>query len=490
MKTYILRKLAILLVFSVLLLQCIACNNNSAPNELTKIVLVVDKYSYNAEYDEMLDMFNTKLRNLGKDYYLEIKVVDNLPSEEELKLEESEGLKNTAYSMKYQNSITDMYESNEQVDLIAMANIDDSSGYSDYDAFYKGGYLYALDDMLKGDNEYNFFNRICEITWKASKRDGKTYIVPVNKVATTRGWCVPTREIKELGIEAHDFNAELWSILEDVRLRDKSIYAELNALGFTSGSNTPLPPYNLHYYYDMLTSCVGVKFDGETPVAISIFEDEFMLKYIETSYAITEESEYDLHLYPCVLTNTKIYTDADNTYIPIGDSTFVNSDVIGIGIASWSENKEKAFDLICELNTNKELATLINYGIEGEHYSLNSDGSVSVSDIQFEKYRNPYYLFSCRSVLPEDKFLDSQNYDLSNASLSPICGFVFDPTNVKDEIVATNQVIENYRDILFIGKGNYSELIGAFISELKSAGIDKIIDEANSQITLWQNANN
>lgn len=47
---------------------------------MTKLVLVTNTHFFGGEYQKVLNQFNLKLSELGKKYYLDIKLIDNSPS--------------------------------------------------------------------------------------------------------------------------------------------------------------------------------------------------------------------------------------------------------------------------------------------------------------------------------------------------------------------------------------------------------------------------
>lgn len=47
---------------------------------MTKLVLVTNTHLFDGEYQKVLNQFNLKLSELGKKYYLDIKLIDNSPS--------------------------------------------------------------------------------------------------------------------------------------------------------------------------------------------------------------------------------------------------------------------------------------------------------------------------------------------------------------------------------------------------------------------------
>ncbi len=460
-----------------------ALQNFTPSDNMTKLVVVTNRFCFDADYEEALNRFNQKLKDLGKDYYVSLEIINNLPENEK----NSKNLL-TSYSEKYQSAVAQMKKDNKQADILTMANIDNSSGYSDCDYFYLNDLLFPLDDYLSSDNYSALRNTISKKEWNVANRNGKTILIPTSSLsAAGRGWEVDSAALKRLGLNETDLQYDIWKILENTELKDIKIYSDSMAENFQSGSGEPMPPYNAQSYYDLLTSCVGVKFDGTEAKAINIFKDEYMEKSMNAVYKLSSFEDSDLLLYPTTIVNPKITKIGENTYIPIDGKTYLSGDLCGLGVASWSNNKEYAFDLISELNTNKELALLLNYGIKGEDYTINSDGSIAVSDSQFKNFKNPYYIFSNRSILPADDLIIASE-DLSTSKLSPICGFIFDNSNVKDEIENTNKVLLKYRENLFIGEGDYDTLKEKFLSELDAAGIEKIVIEANSQISAWKEA--
>ena len=456
----------------------------SPTDNMTKLVIVTNKFCFNTDYENTLNCFNQKLMNLGKNYYIDLEIIDNIPNNNTERESET-----TSYSIKYQDAVMKMKSNKKPVDIITMANIDDSSGYSDYDSFYLNEIIMPIDDYLSSEKNKLLKDAINEKVWDIAKRDGKTYIVPTSSVsAVGRGWEVKTSSLKKLGITEKDLQGEIWEILKNNKLANKKIYAEPVADSSQSGSGDPLPPYNAEIYYDLITSCVGVKFSNDVPTAINIFKDEYMEKSISSSYKLSPLEDNDLYLCPVTITNPRVTKTSDTTYVPIDNQIYLSGDLCGLGVASWTENKEYALDLISELNTNKELALLLNYGVEGENYIIDNDGHINVSDSQFEEYKNPYYIFSNRGILPIDNMINATE-NLDSSIISPICGFIFDSTNVKDEIESTNKVIEKYRETLFVGNGNYKVLKEKFLKELEKAGVQNIVDEANNQILTWKEKN-
>ena len=70
---------------------------------------------------------------------------------------------------------------------------------------------------------------------------------------------------------------------------------------------------------------------------------------------------------------------------------------------------------------------------------------------------------------------------------SKALGFSFDTTNVVNEITACQNVTSKYRASLECGEVDPAEVLPQFISDLKAAGIERIIQEKQTQLDAWAN---
>ena len=80
-----------------------------------------------------------------------------------------------------------------------------------------------------------------------------------------------------------------------------------------------------------------------------------------------------------------------------------------------------------------------------------------------------------------------QKYN-DTAEISPLYGFIFDSSKVKNEIVAISNVIDKYQGIAEAGLNDPDTTVAKFNEELKAAGIDEIIAEEQKQFDAWLTA--
>ena len=85
---------------------------------------------------------------------------------------------------------------------------------------------------------------------------------------------------------------------------------------------------------------------------------------------------------------------------------------------------------------------------------------------------------------PEDVFAKYTEFN-DTAKLSPLYGFIFDTSKVKNEITAISNVKGKYKAIIENGDADPAESLPAFNEELKAAGIDNVISEMQAQADAW-----
>lgn len=165
-----------------------------------------------------------------------------------------------------------------------------------------------------------------------------------------------------------------------------------------------------------------------------------------------------------------------------------------------SGNPTKAMEAINYVMANKEAANLIQYGFEGEEYEVveqDEEGHIVVKmladDISTLPYYNAYGLWGDRyeiaqlypNTLEDAKTLKVYDATIPESRKSAALGYCFVQTEVSAEIAAVETVMEQYCYSFNAGALNPDEALPDFISALKAAGIDKIIEENQRQLDQW-----
>ena len=69
-----------------------------------------------------------------------------------------------------------------------------------------------------------------------------------------------------------------------------------------------------------------------------------------------------------------------------------------------------------------------------------------------------------------------------SATSSTCLGFALDVTNIQNEIANCNTVWDKYKNDLLTGASDPATAVPACIEELKAAGLDTVIEEAQKQV--------
>jgi putative aldouronate transport system substrate-binding protein len=175
----------------------------------------------------------------------------------------------------------------------------------------------------------------------------------------------------------------------------------------------------------------------------------------------------------------------------IGKSIISTGSVQGSGyaISIYSKHKEQAMQFMNLWYTDPKLATLMAYGIEGNQYTTNSDGTITFTDnhAAYSPWRNGMgNIF----ILPETDTEGKGYYDgfkKYNEEGTPVAllGFTFDTEPVKNQIASLNNVRDQYVFALNTGSVDPDTQLPEFLSKLKSNGMDDVVAEANKQVQAF-----
>jgi putative aldouronate transport system substrate-binding protein len=156
-----------------------------------------------------------------------------------------------------------------------------------------------------------------------------------------------------------------------------------------------------------------------------------------------------------------------------------------MAISTASKNTERAMMFLNLLNTDPYLTTLLDYGVEGVHYNIvNGEAVFTDKRADYAPWTNG---MGNITLLPPQEgqgtdFWDTFKAYYGSAKEIPILGFSFDPKNVETEMGSLSNVAAEYALALSTGTVDPAEKLPEFIQKLKDNGIDKVVQEANTQL--------
>lgn len=166
-------------------------------------------------------------------------------------------------------------------------------------------------------------------------------------------------------------------------------------------------------------------------------------------------------------------------------------------IGANSKNKERAVMVYELLRQDKEIYQLVNYGREGIQYEVKDGVRVRPAgyvDADHSYYSNYWGGRVDKFEIPSDR--DYKGIFDIWARLDKIVKpfvygkFIFDKTNVEAELAAISEVVNS--DGVAIGMGKVADPVAAveaYRNKLKTAGIEKVLAEVNTQLAAYKSAN-
>ena len=216
------------------------------------------------------------------------------------------------------------------------------------------------------------------------------------------------------------------------------------------------------------------------------YYDGNLFSYINMQNVYSDKVEPVVHLGLTAITYP--------TYsIPISKDVVSSVDTLGVGISSNSKHPEAAMKWINLLFTDQEMATTLGFGVKGHHWDLNEKGlaeyceGIEPGNSGWETGFNwsmgntgASYVFATVSDDPDYNKKQIEMNDTAERSIA--YGFCFDGYEVEAEMAACESVIEKYALALESGSVDIDSVLPQFLDELKAAGIDKVVAEAQKQL--------
>lgn len=177
-----------------------------------------------------------------------------------------------------------------------------------------------------------------------------------------------------------------------------------------------------------------------------------------------------------------------------GDST-------GMAVPYCADDPERAMMVLNALYTVPELYQLLIYGIEGEHYTDNGDGTITTpygaegtSDADYGLTR--WAIGTCLNSLVTQNDVKGHYESLKAADEAAepnlFATFSLDKTNIQDILTALSAIDKTYSQMvdLCASGAEIEAALDKWIAERKAAGVDKVIEEMQKQIDEYVKTNN
>lgn len=417
-------------------------------------------------------------------------------------------------SSSYKQNLTLALSSGEQLDIF-------STILSNYPILAQQGYLLDLEenDLL---NQYGkeIIDAVGQEYLDACRVNGVLYALPNNRdMAQGRGCAaIATEYLEGIGYPVDDTVEiqkitleELNSIYEQLHAKypEKEVYRPV-ALSMSQFSNVDLLGGNA---FGVLLN-YGKELKVENLFTSDYYKDYVarMYNYNQKGYISKDAATDTTAVTELVKAGTLMsYTTGGKPGIKQQESSLTGRPmtifqtmedyVSSAAVAQFpwainynTEYPEASMTLLKAFYTDSDLANILSWGIEGEHYKVLDNGQITFADgldasnsgwnhnVSWEM-PNQFITYVWEGNSPT-LWQDIKDFN-DKAIKSAANGFAFDPTNVATEITSVQNVYDEYQKSLEYGFVDPETGIQEMVSKMTDAGLDKIIAEKQVQLDAW-----
>lgn len=401
----------------------------------------------------------------------------------------------------YSNKMEVIINSGENFDICFSC-----SWANDYLSNVRKGAFVPLDSLLAKYGQ-GTLKAIDPGFWDGVKVNGKTYAIPTNKeLPMAPSWVFNKALVDKYKIDLKKIKKmeDLEPILKTIKDKEPGVVpfyltkdfspttsfdklAGNGPLGIALSDNT----LKIQNYYE----------NPETVKTLQLIHKWYKLGYINSDAATTQDDKSVKRF----LTRADGQPDADNIWskdlgyrvvsIPIIKPYISTGSTTGAmqAISVTSKHQVEAMKFLNLLNTDSYLRNLVNYGIEGVHYT--KIGTNRIKELpEANDYRVPYFALQNLFITylldtdPADKWDQFRAFN-KNSAKSPALGFNFDGTKFQTEMSAFNNIMNEFNANLFTGTVDPTEWLPKINDKLKAAGLDRVKAEMQKQILSWKAKN-
>lgn len=362
------------------------------------------------------------------------------------------------------------------------------------------GSYYDIKDIVK-TSAPDLYDYIPADYWESVTVDGGVYAVPTYKDSSLSNYLVwDTAMAEKYAPNYKDLNTldSLTDALTAIKDGENIVPFPIEATGVSMITS-------LYDGMGIDLQFLGVKYDDETRTVVNVLEQPEVMDQLKTIHnwykaGIINADAPTLDQGPTykAVSIAQGWPSAAKTVwgpnmgveaeaVQINETIVSNSTVRGSMNAIYSGSKypEKALELLQLVNLDTKVRDAFYYGLEGENFNY-VDGMIDKlnSDWPMAGYTQGTF-FTLSTIVGEANQWDEVKALNEQAKPSVLLGFTMDATNIQNELVNTKEVMNKYRSELMTGLRDPEELVPIMTEELKAAGLDKIMTEAQEQINAY-----
>ncbi|OIA99683.1 ABC transporter substrate-binding protein [Paenibacillus sp. LC231] len=363
-----------------------------------------------------------------------------------------------------------------------------------------------ITDLVQSETP-DLYKSIPGKVWEGTKIGGKYYSVPTYKdSALTQYWVFDDKYVQKYNIDINNIKTlqDLDKPLHDMKAGEgKSFYP----LPMTQGEGLN----GFFNHYDDLTlgfPPIGVKADDASRTVVSVLEQPDVmanLKLLHQWYqdgiinpdapTKTENDKgrpfFAAQAFPGAEVSWQINDaiekyDMVQHYGPIYTTSTIQGSLNAI--SANSKYKKEALKYLELVNTDPKLRNMLAFGELGVDYN-NVDGEKVIERTSdtwpLAAYtQGTFFNLAVTKGAPEDQWEQVKKLN-DAATSSTVLGFALDITDLQTEVANCQAVWDKYKYELITGASDPEKMVPKITAELKSAGMDTIMQAAQEQINNY-----
>lgn len=400
---------------------------------------------------------------------------------------------------------------NDKIDLISTF----PAGAGNFNTMVNSGQLLPLDDLL-ADYAPETLELLPSTYLDATTVDGSIYGVPVYTDNTNDlYWICRESYLTEAGFSVDDIHSyeDITRVFEAVHeLHPEMKMISSGAKNLLGSSGTMLTGAA---YDDLGTSILAVFPEGDSAKVVNLYETEEYQEAAAVLYEWEQKGYIDSDIMireddPSSDDTVFSYFLAGNRSRTSGNEALAGEPLVSVKLAEGyvstgtmaimttaipvcATEPEAAARLLNLCYTDKDLKMLASYGLEGENYTYDDQGGLVVNtDSSYAP--NTVGIFGNVMLCDQtatDAALNYKSSDIDQTALlySPLLGFSVDTDPITNEAAQISSVFTEYQALVNCGladENTYQE----FIDKLYSSGLERYIEEIQSQLDAWFAENN
>lgn len=349
----------------------------------------------------------------------------------------------------------------------------------------KGAYA-DLTELYKKEGK-DLYKALDPAYIKGNTVNGKIYAVPVAaNVASSQNFAFNGTLLAKYGIDISGVTS--YETLEPVlkQIKEKAPDVVPFVIDLEGDTTKVVNRYEVPRFKEHLKTLHKFYEAGYIPKDVATSDTSFDLQ--QDTWFVREETvgpaDYGNSLLSRVA-NKDIQIKPITNFIKKNQTTQVANFVI----SNNSKNKEKSMEILNLLNTNPELLNGLVYGPEGKNWEKIEgkenrvrvlDGYKGNTHMGGWNTGNNWILYINENVT--DQQIENSKKELAEAKESPALGFIFNTDNVKSEISAIANTMQQFDTAINTGTVDPDKAIPELMEKLKSEGAyEKVLNEMQKQ---------